>query len=150
VQRMLTDLSFCDPAERVHLGIALEEALLNALYHGNLALPAEEVAHAHAELSAGRVSKFVEERRSQPPCCERCIFVDVLVTRDEARFTVRDQGAGFVHNRLPVRGDPASLERGDGRGLVLMHNFMDTVTFNEAGNEVTLVKRRTGARIVKA
>lgn len=149
VQRLLTDLNFCDPAERVHLGIALEEALLNALYHGNLALPAEQVAHAHAELSEGRASKYVEERRKQSTFSERRILVEVAVTREEARFVVRDQGEGFIHNRLPVRGDPKSLERGDGRGLVLMHNFMDEVSFNDAGNEVTLVKRRTGARIVE-
>jgi CheY-like chemotaxis protein/anti-sigma regulatory factor (Ser/Thr protein kinase) len=149
VQRMLTEMNFCDPAERMHLGIALEEALLNALYHGNLELPAEQAAHAHAEVNEGRMSQVVEDRCAQVPYCDRKIFVDVLITREEARFVVRDQGAGFAHGDLPVRGDPHSLERGAGRGLVLMHNFMDEVVYNEAGNEVTLVKRRTGARIVE-
>ena len=149
VQRMLTDMRFCDPAERIHLGIALEEALLNALYHGNLELPGEQVARAHAELSRGRMSQVVESRSAQVPYCDRHIFVDVLITRREARFVIRDQGAGFAHTDLPVRGDPHSLERGEGRGLVLMHNFMDEVVYNETGNEVTLVKHRLGARIVE-
>src|SRR5207245_4441224 len=62
VQRMLTDMRFCDATERVHLGIALEEALLNAFCHGTLALPAEQVQQARAELSQGRVAPFIQER----------------------------------------------------------------------------------------
>jgi anti-sigma regulatory factor (Ser/Thr protein kinase) len=33
------------------------------------------------------------------------------------------------------------LEHRDGRGLVLMKNFMDEVRFNETGNEVTMILR---------
>ena len=37
--------------------------------------------------------------------------------------------------------DPANIERGHGRGLLLMQTFMNEVTHNEKGNEVTLIKR---------
>ena len=41
-------------------------------------------------------------------------------------------------------GGLSALRAGGGRGLILMHMFMDEVTFNSAGNEVVLVKRKAG------
>jgi CheY-like chemotaxis protein len=143
VQKMLTDMQFCDAAERVHLGIALEEALLNAFCHGTLALPAEQVQQARAELSQGRVAPCIQDRWDEPACQGRKVFVEVQIGRQEARFVVRDQGAGFAQDAIPERRDPKTLERGQGRGLVLMRHFMDEVAFNDKGNEVTLVKYRT-------
>ena len=63
-------------------------------------------------------------------------------TRSEAQFVIRDQGPGFDPKSLPPAGQPGSLDPDTGRGLVLMRAFMDEVTFNERGNEVTLIKRR--------
>lgn len=143
VQKMLTDMKFCDAPERLHLGIALEEALLNAFCHGSLALPAEQVQQARAELSQGRVAPCIQERWDHPSCQNRKVFVEVQIGRQEARFVVRDQGAGFTQVAIPERRDPKTLERGQGRGLVLMRHFMDEVAFNAKGNEVTLVKYRT-------
>jgi anti-sigma regulatory factor (Ser/Thr protein kinase) len=139
---MLSDMRFCDGPERVHLGMALEEALLNAFCHGTLALPAEQVQQARSELSQGRVAEFIQDRWSHPSCLDRKVFVEVRLSTKEARFVVRDEGPGFAHDALPQRHDPTTLERGRGRGLVLMRHFMDEVTFNEKGNEVTLVKYR--------
>jgi CheY-like chemotaxis protein/anti-sigma regulatory factor (Ser/Thr protein kinase) len=143
VQQMLRDMKFCDAPERVHLGMALEEALLNAYCHGTLALPAEQVQQARSELSQGRVAEFIEERWSHPSYRDRKVYVDVQISQDEARFVVRDEGPGFAHSALPERRDPTTLERGRGRGLVLMRHFLDEVVFNTKGNEVTLVKYRT-------
>ena len=44
---------------------------------------------------------------------------------------------------LPTAGDPSALEREGGRGLVLIHTFMDEVQFNDRGNEITMIKRAT-------
>jgi CheY-like chemotaxis protein len=143
VQKMLTDMKFCDAPERVHLGIALEEALLNAFCHGTLALPPDQVQQARAELSQGRVAACIQDRWDRPSCQDRKVFVDVQIGQREARFVVRDQGAGFKQVSIPERRDPKTLERGQGRGLVLMRHFMDEVAFNDEGNEVTLVKYRT-------
>src|SRR4029453_15800228 len=45
----------------------------------------------------------------------------------------------------PPPGQPGSLDPEVGRGLVLIRAFMDEVTFNATGNEITLVKRRESA-----
>jgi CheY-like chemotaxis protein len=142
LQQMLTNMQFCDSTERIHLGVALEEALLNAYYHGTLALSVEQALAARAEWSRGKRSQFVEARRVLTPYRDRTIFVEASINRKEARFVIRDQGAGFGRTAIPRRHDPTTLHRGAGRGLVLMQNFMDEVSFNDPGNEVTMVKRR--------
>jgi anti-sigma regulatory factor (Ser/Thr protein kinase) len=43
---------------------------------------------------------------------------------------------------MPAKGELAALDAEGGRGIVLMKAFMDEVTYNARGNEVTLVKRR--------
>ena len=55
---------------------------------------------------------------------------------------VADEGHGFDPNTLPDPTDPANLERVGGRGLLLIRTFMNEVTFNKAGNAITLVKYR--------
>ena len=61
---------------------------------------------------------------------------------DEARIVVRDEGPGFDVASLPdIMADPSSLAEGQGRGLVLIRMFMDDVSFNPEGNEISLVKR---------
>jgi CheY-like chemotaxis protein/anti-sigma regulatory factor (Ser/Thr protein kinase) len=149
IQQLLARMSFCDATERVHLGVALEEALLNALCHGNLALTAEQARLVRSELSQGQSSRLVLERQVQPPYRDRKIHVDAVIGQEEARFVIRDEGAGCARSAVPERGDPRTLERRAGRGLVLLRNFMDEVTFNDAGNEVTLVKKRRRAAVVR-
>ena len=72
---------------------------------------------------------------------ERRIFVEVKLTREEAIYVIRDEGSGFDHSGLDDPRDATNLERPSGRGVMLMKTFMDEVHYNEAGNEVTLIKR---------
>ena len=55
---------------------------------------------------------------------------------------IRDEGGGFDVSSVPDPEAPGALEGEKGRGLSLMRTFMDDVTFNDAGNEVTMIKRR--------
>ena len=66
----------------------------------------------------------------------------VKINPEEARLVIRDDGPGFDPSRIPVAGEAGSLDSETGRGLVLMRAFLDEVTFNDRGNEATLVKRR--------
>ena len=65
----------------------------------------------------------------------------------EATFVIRDGGNGFKNTNHVPPAVPGALESKGGRGLVLMRAFMDQVTFNEQGNEVTLFMRRETAAI---
>ncbi len=141
VQQMVGGLRLCDPIGRVRVGMALEQALLNALYRGNLELSPDMMHQASEKLLSEGVD-LVEQRRTQPKYRDRRVFVEAHVTKEEARFVVRDEGPGFDTSTVPAPHDAHALEREGGRGLVLMRSFMDEVRFNDVGNEVTMVKRR--------
>ena len=65
------------------------------------------------------------------------------MTRTDATFVIRDEGPGFDVAQLPAGDGLAEAERGAGRGVILMRSIMDEVSYNAAGNEVTLIKRRS-------
>jgi CheY-like chemotaxis protein len=141
-QRLVTRMKLCDETGRIRVGIALEEALLNALYHGNLELTAEELREARSALMSNGNANLIDQRRRQAPYSQRRIFFEVCVSTEEAKFVIRDEGRGFNPSEVPDPTDPANLERESGRGLLLMRSFMDDVQYTSSGNQVTLVKRR--------
>ena len=128
-------LGVCTEADRVRVGVALEEALANSLYHGNLELDSE------SRNSPG-YREMVQQRSAQPGYKDRRIEVEARITRNEAAFAIRDEGIGFDPSRLPDPTDPANIEKASGRGIFLMRAFMDEVRYNDTGNAVVLVKRR--------
>ena len=114
----------------------MQEALLNGIYHGNL-----EVGSELREDGEGPYIALAEERRGLSPYRERRLRVVAELNREQAVFTIEDQGPGFDPSKLPDPLDPANLERAGGRGLLLIRTFMDDVFFNEAGNQLTMVKK---------
>lgn len=135
VQSLVSSIGLCDEAGIIRVCIALEEALRNALFHGNLELTSEQ-----REGDPEVYQRLIDERLTRPAFQNRKLHVQIEVTRQRGRFTVRDEGPGFDPSRLPDPTDPANLEKVSGRGLLLMRTFMDEVTFNSTGNEVTMIK----------
>lgn len=135
----LTALHICDATGATRVGIALEEALLNALYHGNL-----EMNSRLKEASHEAFQRQVALRRQLMPYKERRIRILANLTTADATFVIADQGRGFDPSTLPDPTDPRNLERASGRGVLLIRTFMDGVTYSPAGNQVTLVNRREG------
>ena len=136
VQSLVTSVGLCDEAGVIRVCIALEEALRNALFHGNLELTSEQ-----REGDQEVYQRLVDERTSIAPYAGRKLDVTVEVTPTSGRFVIRDQGRGFDPAKLPDPTDPENLEKVSGRGLLLMRTFMDEVSFNETGNQVTMIKR---------
>lgn len=128
--QMLRCLPLGDETERLRVGIALEEALSNAYYHGNLEIAAAEGSGAE-EVAARRCT--------EPPYRDRKVHVRANISRQQALFVIRDDGPGFDPAQF-TGSDEAIAEGTAGRGLRLMRAIMDEVTFNEAGNEVTMIK----------
>jgi CheY-like chemotaxis protein/anti-sigma regulatory factor (Ser/Thr protein kinase) len=141
LRRILRQSGLCDETNSIRACVALEEALNNALYHGNL-----EIASEVREGNRAVYRALVEQRRQSEPFRSRKIYIDISIKSDEGRFVIRDEGPGFDPRNLPDPTDPANLERPSGRGLLLMRTFMDQVHFNEIGNQVTLIKRQPPAK----
>lgn len=137
LQQMIIRMGICGQSERVQVGIALEEALVNAYYHGNLEVGTQLREDDHHAFYA-----MAKQRTQQPPYKDRRIRVRVKMTRDRAEFTISDEGRGFDPAALPDPTDAANLEKPGGRGVMLMQSFADEVVYSDKGNEVTLIKCR--------
>jgi len=136
LQEQTTSLGLCDHSERIRVGVALEEALMNALYHGNL-----EISSKVHEMGNDAFFNLVRDRTGQPPYRDRRIYVSSQLDQNQGVFVVRDEGPGFEPETLPDPTDPENLEKVSGRGVLLMRTFMDGIEYNTSGNEVTMVKR---------
>jgi serine/threonine-protein kinase RsbW len=90
--------------------VAVWEALVNAIEHGNGGDPAKQVR------------------------------VSYVVLQGVVLAEVEDEGPGFDPAQVPDPRDPENLERQGGRGLLLMRHCMDLVTHNDLGNRVNLCK----------
>ena len=97
--------------ESSNLFIALDEAFVNAVKHGN-------------KFDAGKNVKVSAE-----------------VSVQEARFTVEDEGDGFDVNSIPDPTNPENLFKASGRGVLFIHNIMDEVRYNERGNRLEMIKK---------
>lgn len=126
----------CRPQELTRVGVALREALLNAMYHGNLELGSELRGQ-----DPDAYRRLARQRRQQAPYRDRRVHLLARESSVGAIYVVRDEGPGFDPSSLPDPTDPANLGETNGRGLLLIRTFMDEVGHNPAGNEITLSKR---------
>jgi serine/threonine-protein kinase RsbW len=94
-----------------HLFVALDEAIANAIKHGNKSDPDKNV-HIIADMSD-----------------------------EEVTFIITDEGDGFDLANLPDPTDPHYLMRPCGRGVMLIYHLMDDVEYNERGNQVKMKKK---------
>jgi hypothetical protein len=142
IQQMVDGIELADFTGRLQIGVALKQALLNAMFHGNLEISPEQMQKVNGQLLEEDEPSLVERRAAQAPYRDRRIHVDIDLSKDRSKFIVRDEGPGFDTSSLPDASQPGRLEADRHRGLSLIRSFMDEVTFNEAGNEITMIKRR--------
>lgn len=131
-------VGLCDDAELPRLGIAMEEALLNACLHGNLELD--------SKLREGDGTAFQDlalERSGQQPYVDRRVVVKASITPQQLKVEIEDEGPGFNPEDLPDPTDPENLLKPHGRGVMMMRLFLDEVSWNDRGNHVTLIKNRS-------
>jgi len=135
VQEQMVRMRICGENGKVRVGVALEEAMLNAIYHGNL-----ELSSDLKQDGSDRFYKLAAERRALSPYRDRKLHIQIRLSGREASFVIRDDGPGFDLARLADPTDAENLLRASGRGLLLIRTFMDEVTHNRAGNQIAMVK----------
>jgi anti-sigma regulatory factor (Ser/Thr protein kinase) len=137
LQENLNRMNLCDEIGRIRVSVALQEALVNAIQHGNL-----EISSSLREKDEQTYYSLIESRRKEKPFRMRRVHIVAKESPAEAAYVVRDEGPGFNPQTLPDPTEPSNLERCYGRGLLLIRTFMDEVYHNETGNQITLIKRR--------
>ena len=114
IHELLAQLEKNDWPSKAVFGIhmAMEEAVMNAIKHGNQRDPSK---HVHVVMS---------------------------LSDDRFYAQITDQGEGFDPVDVPDPTLDENLEKASGRGLMLMNNFVDLVKYNSVGNSVELVKHK--------
>ena len=133
----VTRMQLFDHGAWMRIAVALREAFVNAIYHGNLDLSSQLLEQDHVSFA-----ELVQQRRREAAFADRRVHVTACETRTEATYVIRDEGRGFDPAALSDPTSPQNLDRLTGRGLFLIRTFMDEVRHNDVGNEITLVKRR--------
>jgi serine/threonine-protein kinase RsbW len=99
--------------EEFAVNMALEEALVNAIQHGNCSDPTKQV-HFSCRLNDQRVYVRIE-----------------------------DEGSGFDPNTIPDPTDTEHILVASGRGVLLIKSFVSRVQWNERGNVLEFEKERS-------
>lgn len=121
---------------RTQIAVALDEAMINGIVHGNL-----EVSSHLREGNGNAFYDLMKRRRQQEPYASRRLRVIGQFQMGEARYSIRDEGPGFDPSDVSDPTNRANLDKPHGRGLFLIRAFMDQVEFNGHGNEIVLTKR---------
>jgi CheY-like chemotaxis protein len=137
LRQIIEGRTIFDQSDCLRVGTALDEAFQNAYFHGNL-----EVSSELREQDDAEYYNLADTRKQQEPYRSRRIHVRAQFTPMDVTITIRDDGPGFDPQEVPDPTDPEMLERASGRGMLLMRTFMDSIEYNESGNEVTMIKRR--------
>lgn len=135
----MMELDLFDEGERMQIAMALDEALLNAMIHGNL-----EVSSELRQIDDGKpYNELIEKRKTESPYKDRRVVVRLNASVKSVTIVISDDGPGFDCDSLRDPTDPENLERAGGRGLLLINAFMDEVRHNTKGNEITMIKHKT-------
>lgn len=91
--------------------LSLEEALVNAVKHGN---------------------------RMEP---EKKVYIACELSAEEVTIVVEDQGEGFKLEEVPDPTEDENLENPGGRGIMLIRSFMNVIEYNDKGNRLKMTKK---------
>ncbi|MBN2443081.1 MAG: response regulator [Spirochaetales bacterium] len=123
----------------INLKIGIEEMITNAIEHGNLCISFEEKSKA---LTKGILGKLIRERMKEKDKGDKKVYVHSEFSQEGLKIKIIDEGKGFNWRTLPDPDDDDFLNY-HGRGIFLTRIFYDEVIFNEQGNEVTIIKRKS-------
>ena len=98
--------------ELFHVRMSVEEAMVNAVTHGN---------------------KKADDKQ---------VEIEFKVAKDVCYLRLKDEGEGFRLEDIPDPRAEDRLECTHGRGVMLIHELMTEVTYNDNCNQVTMIKRR--------
>ncbi len=117
IKALVDELEKLDWPEKELFGIhmSLEEAIMNAIKHGNCL------------------------------CGDKCVVIDARVSHQKFYIKVRDEGQGFDPDAVPDPTLDENLTKPSGRGVMLMRIYMTVVRYNKSGNQVELLKLRDAA-----
>jgi serine/threonine-protein kinase RsbW len=124
------------PSERGSSRLVTDELLAQLGAHG---WPPDDVFAIHLATEEALVNAVVHGNQLDP---QKTVQVECHVSPELVRLTITDEGAGFDPQSVPDCTLEERLEAASGRGVMLMRSFMSRIEYNPKGNSVLLEKRR--------
>jgi serine/threonine-protein kinase RsbW len=124
------------PSERGSSRLVTDELLEQLGQHG---WPPDDIFAIHLAAEEALVNAVVHGNRLDP---KKTVHVECEVSPEFVRLKVTDEGAGFDPVSVPDCTLEERLEAPGGRGVMLMRSFMTRIAYNAKGNSVVLEKRR--------
>jgi anti-sigma regulatory factor (Ser/Thr protein kinase) len=138
VARLLAEAGFyLDRATEDECALALEEALVNSIEHGNLGL--DSGLKPDDPLQEDRYEIERAKRIADPAFGDRLVQIGLAIEGDEATVVLEDEGEGFDISKIDMT--PSGLDV-SGKGFWLIKRPFDSASYNPKGNRLTLSKRR--------
>ncbi len=138
IEHLQENLPSWSDRDRLQIGMALDEALVNAMHHGNL--------EVESSLREGEDDQkyydLIRDRKNSAPFCHRRVRVEAEFSDQHVCVQISDDGPGFDPSVVPDPTAEENLHRASGRGLFLIKSFMDQVAYNKVGNQITMTKLR--------
>jgi anti-sigma regulatory factor (Ser/Thr protein kinase) len=114
---------------------ALNEILINAIEHGNCEISAEE---KKVWLSSDRkMRELVELKKKDPKIAGRIVTLEYELLDTKIQITITDKGKGFDYKSY-LGADLLQIKGFSGRGILMTKCFIDSITYHDPGNKVTL------------
>jgi CheY-like chemotaxis protein len=137
IDHLQAQLPHWSDGSRLQIGMALNEALTNAMHHGNLEVPSTLRSDDESDYYF-----LIRQRQKSLPYCDRRIRVQFETSPEQIQIEISDEGPGFDPESIPDPRLPANLEKLSGRGLLLIKTFMDEVRFADKGSRIVMIKQR--------
>ena len=138
IEHLQENLPSWSDRDRLQIGMALDEALVNAMHHGNL--------EVDSSLRDGDDEREyydqIRARKHVDPFRHRRVRVEAEFSDRHICVQISDDGRGFDPQMIPDPTSDANLHKVSGRGLFLIRSFMDQVAHNLMGNQITMTKLR--------
>jgi anti-sigma regulatory factor (Ser/Thr protein kinase) len=136
--RLLAESGFyADRSGEDECALALEEALVNSVEHGNLGL--DSSLRPDAPLAEDIYEAERERRITDPAYGNKLIRIRIEIDGAEARVILEDEGGGFDTSKIAE--SPSGLDV-SGKGFWLIKRPFDSAAYNRKGNSLTLTRRR--------
>lgn len=142
IKSIVTNIQFFfDNEDDVKLySMVIYEAIFNAIEHGNLHI----VYNQKKEwIKKGIYKEKLFSLMKEDYAINSKVLLTSTFENDTLTTIIEDEGDGFNPDKQLTLQVKDELIRENGRGLILIKSYFDSISYNEKGNKVTLIKKRT-------
>ncbi len=134
IEYLASSMEFLSEFEVNSMLLVINEALSNAVYHGNLSIPQNF-------RSKSTLLQFEQQvLEESPDDLKKNVMLTVNVTDELFEIKVEDNGEGFNFEKILNKATPPSPDSVSGRGIYILKNSVDFIKFSNKGRTLVMKK----------